>query len=56
MGQSQNCRPNNGLSSPWQKSRGPRYGQTGPDSRRGRRDNAHSLGGVGDNEDGPVSP
>ncbi len=59
-------------SSPWQKSRGPRYGQTGPNSRRRRsadpksrrgagpkprrRDNALSLGGVGDNEDGPVSP
>ncbi len=43
-------------SSPWQKSLGPRYGQTGPDFRRRRRCNAHSLRGVGDNEDGPVSP
>ena len=44
------------ISSPWQNSAGPRYGQTGPDSRRRGGNNAHSLGGVGDNEDGPVSP
>ena len=46
-------RPNR---SPWQKSVAPRYGETGPDFRRRRRDNALSLGGVDDNEDGRGSP